>query len=384
MAPQDHRSPLISALATTSETYSAAEKQTPPRVLIENHAGFVRVPIGLAGPLRVGASGSPEDEYYAPLATVEPTLVASCSRGCKAFTESNGLRFKVLGEGMARAPVFSFYNTDDALAFVKLIPAFQDQMRRDAESTSRFARLQALKPHIIGTQVHLIFNYITGEAAGQNMVTIATQAACDLFLASSAAEKLRIRDFAIEGDMASDKKASWRNAASARGVQVIAWGELTNDVCERVLKCTTERLHRVLMTMTQAQTRNGGFGCTVNAANVMAAMFIACGQDAASVAESSWMHLTPEYDAHSKDLKLSLFCPGLPVGTVGGGTMYPSQKASLELLKCRGAGSKRKLAGLVACFCLALDISTAAAIASGDFTHAHRKLARDKDDKSKL
>ena len=64
--------------------------------------------------------------------------------------------------------------------------------------------------------------------------------------------------------------------------------------------------------------------------------------------------------------------------------MCPSQKASLELLKCRGPGSKRRLAGLVACFCMALDISTAAAIASGGFTDAHKKLAREKVNKSKL
>ncbi|KAJ8114350.1 hypothetical protein OPT61_g3745 [Boeremia exigua] len=108
----------------------------------------------------------------------------------------------------------------------------------------------------------------------------------------------------------------------------------------------------------------------------MAAMFIACGQDAGSVAESAWTQLTTTYDAETKILKQSLFVPSLPVGSVGGGTMYPSQKASLGLLKCQGEGGKRRLAGLVACFCMALDISTAAAIASGGFTDAHKKLAR--------
>lgn len=86
----------------------------------------------------------------------------------------------------------------------------------------------------------------------------------------------------------------------------------------------------------------------------------------------------------TKDLKLSLFFPSLPVGTVGGGTIYPSQKKSLELLRCHGPGSKRKLAGLVACFCMALDVSTAAAIASGEFTKAHEKLARNAQSRSQL
>ena len=384
MSVQDHSALLRPTLGAASKAYTSAARHTPSKVVIENSAGFNRVPVGLTGPLRVSASATPEDEYYAPLATVEPALVASCSRGCKAFTESNGLRYKILREGMTKAPVFTFHDPEDASASVKLIPAIRDQLMRDAESTGRFARLQALRPHVIGTQVHLVFEYIAGEAAVQNLVTITTQAACNLFLESSAAKKLRIREFAIEGDMGSDKRASWRNAANARRVQVIAWGELTNDVCERVLECTTERLHHELMTMTQAQTRNGGFGCTVNAANVMAAMSLAYGQDAADVAESAWMYLTPEYDAYSRDLKLSLFCPGLPVGEVGGHTVSPSQKASLELLKCGGPGSESKVAGLVASFCLALDVGTAAAIASGDFTYAHRRLARDEDYESRL
>jgi NADP-dependent 3-hydroxy-3-methylglutaryl-CoA reductase len=383
-SPQRSINPLYAALPTASKSYSAAESDSPSKVTIENHVGFIRVPVGIAGPLKIIGSENTNDEFFAPLATVEPTLVASCSRGCKAFTESGGLHFKVLREGMSRAPVFFFSTPAEAIMFADRVPALQDQFARDAESTSRFARLQALTPHVIGSNVHLHFSYFTGDATGQNMVTIATQKACDRFLASDMAQELGIKDFVIEGDMASDKKASARNALEARGCQVLAWGELTNEVCERVLKCSTERLYTTLMLMKEGQTRNGGFGCNINTANTVAAMFIACGQDAGSVAESAWVHLTTTYDTETKKLKLSLFFPSLPVGTVGGGTMYPSQKASLELLKCRGPENKRRLAGLVSCFCMALDVSTAAALASGGFTDAHKKLARDKVDKSKL
>lgn len=382
--PQNPANTLHAALPTIASAYAAAESQQPPRITIENHAGSVRVPIGIAGPLKITGSENTNDDFFAPLATVEPTLVASCSRGCKAFTASGGLHFRVLREGMGRAPVFLFDTPADAIVFADRVPALRDQFARDAESTSRFARLQTLTPHIVGSSVHLHFSYSTGEATGQNMVTIATQRACDLFLDSDAARELGVRDFVIEGDVASDKKASMRNAVEARGCQVLAWGELTNEVCERVLKCTTERLYNVLMLMKEGQTRSGGFGCNVNTANTVAAMFIACGQDAGSVAESAWAHLTTTYDTGTKTLRQSLFFPSLPVGTVGGGTMYPSQRASLELLKCWGPGSKRRLAGLVACFSMALDVSTAGAIASGGFTDAHKKLARDKVDKSRL
>lgn len=375
---------LGATLHTASPAYCKAESVTPTRINIENHAGFVRVPVGVAGPLKIRTSNDTDDECFAPLATVEPTLIASCSRGCKAFTESGGLQFQILREGMSRAPVFFFSTPAEAIAFAERLPMLQSQFAKDAESTSRFARLQTLIPHIIGSNVHLQFSYLTGDATGQNMVTIATQTACDRFLASNTAKELGVKDFIIEGDMASDKKASWGNATEPRGCQVVAWGEMTNEVCERVLKCSTKRLYDVLMLMKEGQTRNGSFGCNVNTANIVAAMFIACGQDAGSVAESAWAHLTTTYDSDTKVLNQSLFFPSLPVGTVGGGTMYPSQQASLEMLKCTGPGSKRRLAGLVACFSMALDISTAAAIASGGFTDAHKRLARDKVYKSKL
>lgn len=371
-------------LSTMQKVYCTAESITPSKVTIENHAGSIRIPVGIAGPLRIRGPENTSDTFFAPLATVEPTLVASCSRGCKAFTASGGLQFRVLREGMSRAPVFCFRDPVVALAFADHAPALQAQFARDAESTSRFAKLQKLTPHVIGANVHLHFSYATGEATGQNMVTIATQRACDQFLASNAADEMGVVDFFIEGDMASDKKASWSNVMEPRGCQVLAWGQLTNEVCESVLRCSTERLYKLLMLMKESQTKNGGFGCNVNTANVVAAIFVACGQDAGSVAESAWSQLTTTYDVKTKILELSVFFPSLPVGVVGGGTMYPSQKASLDLLKCRELGGKRRLAGLIACFSMALDISTAAAIASGGFTDAHKKLARADEDRSKL
>ncbi|PVH92248.1 hydroxymethylglutaryl-CoA reductase [Periconia macrospinosa] len=346
------------------------------KINIENAVGFIKVPVGLAGPLRIQDGESVDDKFFAPLATVEPTLVASCSRGCKALTQCGGVEFHVLSEGMSRAPLFSFPTPKEAVAFAKQVPRLHKQFAADAERTSRYARLQKVTPHVVGSNVHVKFDYYCGDAAGQNMVTIATQEACDRFLQTNTAKELGVCDFIIEGEMASDKKASWGNVKEPRGVQVIAWSELTNAACEEVLGCSTQRLYNVFMSVREGQVRNGQLGSNVNTANVVAAMFIACGQDAGSVAEASWSHFTCSYDEETKKLKLSLFFPSLPVGVVGGGTSYAAQKASLELLKCRGPGTKRRLAGLIVAFALALDISTTAAVATGTFTQSHKRLAR--------
>jgi hydroxymethylglutaryl-CoA reductase len=141
------------------------------------------------------------------------------------------------------------------------------------------------------------------------------------------------------------------------------------------------------MTIKEGGIRNGQFGSNINTANILAAVFIATGQDAASIAEGSWSQLTPEYNHHTKELKMTMYFPSLPVGVVGGGTLYDTQRECLNTLRCIGPGMKRRLAGLIAAFAIALDVSTSAAIVNNTFTQSHRRLARGKieeNGKSKL
>jgi hydroxymethylglutaryl-CoA reductase (NADPH) len=72
----------------------------------------------------------------------------------------------------------------------------------------------------------------------------------------------------------------------------------------------------------------------------------------------------------------SVTLPNVLVGSVGGGTGLPSQSAALDLLGLRGPGHAAALAELVAAVCLCGEISIIAAIAGGQFTRAHAKLAR--------
>lgn len=63
-------------------------------IKIENCVGFSRVPLGIAGPLRVDGSDGTSGSFYGPLATCEATLVASCSRGCKALNLCGGVQIQ--------------------------------------------------------------------------------------------------------------------------------------------------------------------------------------------------------------------------------------------------------------------------------------------------
>jgi hydroxymethylglutaryl-CoA reductase (NADPH) len=120
---------------------------------------------------------------------------------------------------------------------------------------------------------------------------------------------------------------------------------------------------------------SGTIGIQGHTANALAAVYIACGQDAACVAESA-VGIT-RLEARDHDcLYASLTLPNVIVGTVGGGTLLPSQKACLDLLGLAGAGHANALAEVVTALALAGEISIVAALASGEFTEAHRSLAR--------
>jgi hydroxymethylglutaryl-CoA reductase len=72
---------------------------------------------------------------------------------------------------------------------------------------------------------------------------------------------------------------------------------------------------------------------------------------------------------------MMLSFPFSPFGTVGGGTLYPSQREYLNMLGCAEPAGTRKLAGMIA-FAFGFDASTSAAIADYTFTKSHMKLAR--------
>lgn len=123
------------AITSKFQTSRASDGETSS-VKIENCVGFTRVPLGVAGPLQVQGSDGTTGSFYGPLATCEATLIASCSRGCKALNMCQGVRFKILQDSMSRAPAFWFANTEDAVAFFDLVPSLQPKFKKDAESTS--------------------------------------------------------------------------------------------------------------------------------------------------------------------------------------------------------------------------------------------------------
>jgi len=122
-------------------------------------------------------------------------------------------------------------------------------------------------------------------------------------------------------------------------------------------------------------TLSGSIGINAHYANALAAFYIACGQDAACVAESS-VGITRIEVNKEGGLYASVTLPNLMVGTVGGGTSLPSQKACLDIMGLSGSGKSQALAEVCAALCLAGELSIVGAFCAGHFSRAHHKLAR--------
>ena len=338
----------------------------------ENFVGVAQVPIGFAGPLRIHGE-SADGEFLIPLATCEGTMIASYNRGMKVLNACGGAEVTVIADAMQRAPVFVFHNARAGREFVNWVHANIQPIRAAAEGTSKIAKLLYIDPYLANSFVYLRFNLSTGDAAGQNMVGRATFAAYNWILEHYKG----IENSYLESNFATDKKASHVNIMHTRGKRVTAEATITSDVLLHQLRVDPERLAHHYGVATVGALLSGSTSNALQSANGIAAMFIATGQDAANVAESSagilYAELTP-----SKDLYLSLTIPSLIVATYGGGTGLATQRECLEILGCYGRGKVNRLAEIVASVALAGEISLAAAISSADWVSSHERLGRNR------
>ncbi len=345
---------------------------------IENAIGAVQVPVGIAGPLRVNGDYAKGD-FYVPLATTEGALVASVNRGAKAVTASGGAYVKVLKDGMTRAPLIWTPSVVEAVRFVEWVKANMEVLKGKVSEVTRHGRLLDLQPFIVGNLVWLRFIYSTGDAMGMNMATIASDRICSYIEQSYDGEA---RCISLSGNMCTDKKPAIINRLLGRGKYVVAEALIPASVAESVLKARIDLIHYI------NQAKNllgsgvaGSASFNAHYANIVAAIFIATGQDVAQVVESSMGFTWTELRGDS--LYISVTLPSLEVGTVGGGTRLRTQREALAIMGVAGGGdppgvNALKFAEIVAATVLAGELNLLAALASGHLARAHEKLGRGK------
>lgn len=340
---------------------------------IENFIGTLKVPVGVAGPVRINGLFA-QGDFYVPLATTEAALVASFDRGARVLTEAGGCTAMLLNEGVARAPGFAFRSLADAGEFVLWAMQQTEAFRAAAEGTTRHGRLGDVRVTVEGNHVYLHLEFTTGSAAGQNMVTIATQAVCDYIREHCPVQP----EYSfVEANLSGDKKASVLAFTSVRGKKVTAEVHLPADLVQRRLHTSALAMERYWRMSALGGVMSGTIGVQGHYANGLAALYLATGQDVACVAESA-VGVTRMERLDDGALYASVTLPNIIVGTVGGGTGLPSQRACLNLLRLPGEEQSSALAEVCAAVALAGEVSIIAALSAQEFTRAHRRLARGK------
>jgi hydroxymethylglutaryl-CoA reductase (NADPH) len=352
---------------------------------IEMKIGAATIPMGCAGPVKINGEYA-QGDIYIPLATNEAALVAGVQRGIKAINMSGGVSVLVRDDGMHRAPALEAPNIFEARRFCREICDNRELTKELAQYVQDpFVRLDKIEPWQLGRKVYLRLKCKTGDAMGMNGVT---KASADITRALlDRLEGWRL--VTISSNLCCDKKSAHVNVLCGRGKSVESEVFLPEEVLQTVFKTgvTSRSVEKLVYNKCYLGSALAGTigGFNINAANVLAAIFAATGQDLAQVVESSSCFI--QADAVEGGLNFTVSLPCLEVATHGGGTMFGTAREALELMGCGGRGNSvddntavMRLAEITAAAVTALDLNTACAQAAGyEMADSHVRLARGED-----
>ncbi|KAJ0057534.1 hypothetical protein NL108_009290, partial [Boleophthalmus pectinirostris] len=292
----------------------------------ENVIGYMPVPVGVAGPLLLD-----DKPFYVPLATTEGCLVASTNRGCRALSLSGGCRSRILADNMTRGPVVrlpSACRAAEAKLWLESPEGFC-VLQEAFDETSRFGRLKKLLVGLAGRNLYIRFQSQTGDAMGMNMLSKGTERALQRL-------KLQFPDLevlSVSGNYCTDKKPAALNWILGRGKSVVCEATVPGKVVREVLKSSTVALVELNINKNLVGSAMAGSigGFNAHAANIVTAIYIACGQDPAqTVGSSNCITQMEPAGPGGEDLYITCTMPSIELGTVGGGTNLMPQKACLE------------------------------------------------------
>ena len=362
------RARLVDDGHTIAAISGAAPEPDPASLAgsIEGFVGYAQVPLGIAGPVQIRGQHA-QGEFIVPLATTEGTLIASYQHAFNAMNRGGGAAAACTRQLVGRAPCFSFADLGTAATMGAWLSSQFLPMQQAAASTSRYCRLQGARTSVVGNTVYVMLEYATGDAAGQNMVTLATQAVCAALLPRMPHAP---SSWLVESVLSGDKRATTQAFLGARGRNASAEVVLPGRHLARYWRSDAATMVRAWQQGTLGSVQTGSIGVQGNVANAIAALFIACGQDVACVSEATTALTRIEATA-TGDLYASVTLPNLIVGTVGGGTFLPTARECLAMLGCVGNGTAPKFAEICAVVALAGELAVVGAMASGAFADAH-------------
>ncbi|MDD5504013.1 MAG: hydroxymethylglutaryl-CoA reductase [Candidatus Omnitrophica bacterium] len=331
---------------------------------IENMIGVCNVPLGVAGPIQINGDFA-NGKFYVPFATTQSTLIRSYDRGMKVLTASGGVNTKIIKDEIHISPVFCFSNLKEAKNFYNWSIENFELLKKEAESVTTHGKLLRIKPVILGRKVILTLYFSTQDAMGLNMIVIAADKLCRYI-----SKNIQVRKYYLRSNYSADKKPSYLNFIEGYGKTVVVEATIAKQIIEGYLQTSAKELYDFWITSVICGIQSGLMGLNAHFANGLSAIFLACGQDIASVVNACLGIGTIEIEDNG-DLYISGRISSLPIGTVGGATDLGTQKECLQIMDCFGNGKTNRLAEIISATLVAGEISIVSAIATGNFASAH-------------
>lgn len=340
---------------------------------IENPIGVAHIPIGLIGPLAIQGNNA-RGKFYVPMATTEGALISTYDLGARLLQMSEPIKTEILNNIIHITPMFPFDNAADSQVIQDFVTVNYKKIKSIAEKDSKHTTLLDIEQFVVNDNHLLKFKYDTSDAHGLNMINHATFEACQFI-----SDNLKM-NFFHRSHFSGVKHHSLMNQREGYGRKVKASVTISKKALDR-LGVTARSLKDFFDRCHTCATAAGITHVNVHAANAIAAIYLATGQDMADLSCSSICSSKTELVNRAQDLYWELEIPNLLVATVGGGTNLFTQNECLSLMECDGSNQADKLAEIIAATALAGEFPTAAAVVNKTYVRAHKKYTGKDTDK---
>jgi len=347
---------------------------------IENAIGAVQVPVGYAEILVNGTYLSGTTPIF--LATTEGKLVAGVNRGAAVLNKSGGVTTRIINTGMTRSVILEFNSIADSVKALEYINSEEGReliSNAFKESNKRLS-LAGIDTFTTGRLLFLRYSANTAAAMGMNMVTIASTSVTKKVIEALAKKGINAVFLSESGNMCADKKPSAINVIKGRGISVVAEAVVKKEVLQEYFNVDAKKIEEVNYAKNYiGSSLAGSLAHNAHIANILAATFIAYGQDVAQIVDG--VNAIDDVRALGNDLYISVYIPALEVGTYGGGTHRETAKELLIASGVYGEGdekgvTKYGLAELIAAGVLAGELNLLAAEAGQELSSAHASLKK--------
>jgi len=309
-----------------------------------------------------------------PLATFETTLFYSVQRGARVIQAAGGLTSTLLSDTMTRSITLQTSSAQVAEKISRFVKANQAMLQSEVvEKQSRFAKLQTIDVYQVANLIYLRIAIFSSNASGHNMVTLIADGIGDYLLKQFSEAQY----VSVSGNLCVDKKVSVINAIKGRGKHVICELTIPRDLVITMLKTTPEKIVDLNIKKNLLGSIMAGSVHSANAhyANMLLAVYLATGQDAANIVEGSQGITFAEIK--NGDLYFSVTIPNVIVGTVGHGKNEPPFSERLKTMGCDGPQGSQRLAHLIGATVWAGELSLLAALTNPhELMKAHTTIER--------